>query len=298
MHHNVYLHGPHLLLVVKHTAVWFQPDRALHPRVDVAMTDCETTISFNLELLCSETSQSMSTTLKFPEDAPPATVAKIKERIEEQFSIPVSVQSIKYEGHLLSENTNLEMMKIRPGDTFHVTYLSVGDCKEISRALQWFVLVKDGLVTEAPSKTNPMSIALENLITLGFVEEVIESLAYDYLYPWQDPRKYTNRLYIVQCGGLEVIMDIYDSLHKNTWVDSLLYQREIEDGILTILWNVAETFELRRLIISHNNGLDMCIKSLMRQTLEEGKPITDQADPDVSAVLISTIRNALGLLSK
>ena len=254
-------------------------------------------VSYTVELFCSETNKSKHRTIVFPEGAPPAIVASVKERIEEELSIPVSVQTIKYEGHPLSDDTNLEIMKIRPGDTFHVTYLSEGDCKEILHTVKWFKLVRDGLQAEAPSKTKPMSGELNSLIQLGFHQGLIDNLTYNYFMPWQDPRKYTNKLYMVQCRGLETIMAIYALLQCNSWCDCLLLQKKLENGILGALWNLAETFDLRKLIISHD-GLGMCIKSLLRQTLMKGSRVIDQTDRSSSDVLESTIGNAMGLLSK
>ena len=260
----------------------------------------ESTISFRLELYCSQTSKSRQETISFPEDAPPLSAVRIKEKIEEEFSIPICVQSMRYEGHLLSDDTSLEMMKIRPGDAFHVTYLSEGDCKEIKRAVQWFIRIKDGLVAETPSKMKPMSRELEDSIKFGFNEQLVDNLAFEHLFPWQDPRKYTNRLYVVQCGGLKAIMEIYASLHQNSWSNFLMFQKYLEDRILSVLWNLAETLELRRSIVSHNDGLSLCIKSLMRQTLDKGKPIVDTTSVDHRSTFIlqSTITNALGLLWK
>lgn len=263
-----------------------------------AASECGSTVSFNLELFCSQSSQTRHGALAFPEDSPPMTVATLKEKIEEDFSIPVCVQSLKYEGHLLGDDTSLEMMKIRSGDTFHVTYSSEGDCKEIYGTVTWFGLIREGMAAETPSKTKPISVDLKDLILYGFNEELVDNLAYKHLFPWLDPQKYTNRLYFVQCGGLETMMDIYASLHQNPWKNCLLILKYLENGIIRVLWNLSETFQLRRLIMSHNDGLGMSMKSLLRQTLEEGKEIEDETDPNDSDVLIDTIEGALGLLCK
>lgn len=252
---------------------------------------------YNLELFCSQNKHTRQATVTFPEDTPPSTVASLKEKIQDLYSIPVCVQSLRYEGHLLGDGTSLEMMKVRSGDTFHVTYSSEGDCKGILEAVEWLTLVREGLVTEVPSKSKPFSIALEDLIIYGFNEELIDDLAYKYLFPWLDPKKYTNRLYFVQCGGLEVMMDVYASLHQNPWSDCLLILKYVENAIIRVLWNLSETFKLRRLIMSYG-GLGMCMKSLLRKTLEERKVIEDETEPNASSVLTDTIEGALGLLCK
>ena len=212
----------------------------------------------------------------------------IKKKIEEDYSIPVCIQTLKYEGHVLPDNASLEMMKIHLNDTFHIKYLSEGDCREIQRIVKWFVLIRDGLVAETPSRAKPLSAKLKGLIEFGTDESLLEDLTYKFFIPWQNARTHANHLYFVQCGGLQALMDVYASLHHNSWSNSLISQKNLEVNILAVLWNLAETFELRRLIISHNSGLKMCMASFLRNAL--GVIIEES--------LQYTIRNALGLLQK
>lgn len=255
-------------------------------------------ISFNLELFCTLTGHTLHRSLSFPEKSPPKTVAELKDKIEENFSIPVCVQKLKYEDHLLGDGTSLEMMKIRSEDTFHVAYSSEGNCKEIFGIVTWFGVIRESLATTIPSKTIPISAELRDLIYYGYDEELVDDLAYKYLFPWLDPKKYTNRLYFVQSGGLEAMMDVYAALHQNTWKDTVLLLKYLENGIIRVLWNLSETFQLRRQIMSHRDGLGMCMKSLLRQDLEERKAIIDEVNPNESDVLMDTIEGALGLLCK
>ena len=94
------------------------------------------------------------------------------------------------------------------------------------------------------------------------------------------------------------MMDVYASLHQNSWDNSIQLLKYLENAIIRVLWNLSETFQLRRQIMSHNDGLGMCMKSLLRQMLEEGKVVEDKQDPNSSAVLLDTIEGALGLLCK
>lgn len=254
--------------------------------------------SFQLELVCSTTKKSRQCTLSISEDISRATVSTIKKKIEEEYSIPACVQTLQYEKHIFSNDTNLATMKIRSGDAFHVSYLSEGDCKWINGVVKWFTQIKDCLSTEDSSSAEPISNQLESLLLFGFTEGFINSFAYSYLLPWKDSRKYTNRLYTVQSGGLQTITDVYTLLLKISWKDSHIFLRFLESGILSILWNMAETFELRRAIKSHNDGLGMCMKSLLRAPVEEGGAIVDISKPSASHVLADTIKNALGLLCK
>ena len=244
-----------------------------------------------MELFCTKTAQSKHETLHFPfsGDQRPTTVLAIKKEVEDQFSIPVCVQKLSFEAHRLSDDTLLEGEKIRSEDTLHIEYTSKGNCKEISSTVAWFGKVREILIAEDPTLT--LSVGLEDLIDQGFEDGLTESLIFDYLYPWLDTEKYVNRLYFVYCGGLEVVMDIYAAIHRHPWNECAFKLQLMEREILRVLWNFCETFDLRRLIISHNNGLDLCIKSLLRQKVEEGKAIGDD-------ILVDNITSALGLLWK
>lgn len=265
-------------------------------------TDC--VIFYNIELFCSEANTTQQKEMTFPEESPPTTVADIKARVEEDYSIPVCLQRLSYESHdhFLSDDTVLETERIRTGDTFHITYSSEGDCEEIKKVVSWFGLVRDFLVAEDPTLSNPPSYEFQDLLISGINEEFIENLAYKYLFPWLNARKFANKLHFVQCGGLDVVMDVYAALHHHPWNECVLKLKYVEYGILRILWNLSETFELRRLIMCHNNGLHLCIKSLLRQKLEEGKEIIDSTDLEShraqSWVLVENIGAALGLLCK
>lgn len=268
-----------------------------------ATTRLNNAISFKVELSCTKSHQTLHRVIAFPEEAPPSTVADIKEKVEEEFSIPICVQDLRYETYGLSDGTLLETARIRSGDSFLITYSAEGDCQEIKRVVRWFALVRKYLIAEDPIlRTNPMSYDFEDLITLGINEELIENLAFKYLFPWLDARKYANKLHFVQYGGLDVVMDVYAALHHHPWKECVLKLKYVEYGILRVLWNLSETFELRRLIMWHNDGLVLCIKSLLRQKLEEGKAIEDETDAEshraISWVLVENIGAALGLLCK
>jgi len=93
------------------------------------------------------------------------------------------------------------------------------------------------------------------------------------------------------------MMEVYALLLRQPWSNCRLRLNYIEYGILRVLWNLSETFALRRLIIKHN-GLQMCMKSLLRKRLEKGQSIKDEESPEDEWLLIETIVAALGILCK
>lgn len=258
-------------------------------------------VFFNVELQCTETNSSRLSTITFSPDAHPTTIADVKLKVEEEFSIPMCVQSLSYEAYRLNDSTSLEEARIRSGDTFQVAYSAEGDCPEITKVVRWLELVREYLRAEDPCLKDPMSSDFEELIKLGIRDELIESLAFKYLFPWLDSKKYANKLYFVQLGGLDVTMEIYALLHRHSWDQCMLHLKYVEYGLLRVLWNLSETFQLRRLIMKHG-GLQLCMKSLLRQKLEKRESIQDNTAVDFhqenSWILVETIGAALGLLCK
>ena len=253
---------------------------------------------FHVELVCTKTNQSRHEKVIFPESDPPATIKDVKAKVEEDLSIPACVQRLTYEAYPLSDCTNLEVARIRSGDTFQVSYLEEGDCEGVRKVVKWFELVQEFLEKEDPSLNSPMSINLEKQVKLGADEKLVENLAFEYFIPWKETKKYVNKLYFVQCGGLDVIMRVYALLHRQPWTQCVLLLKLLEQRVLRALWHFCQTFLQRRLIMSHN-GLELCIQSLLRQRLEEGERIEDKTNAfhrRNSWILVNTIWVALGLL--
>ena len=250
---------------------------------------------FDLVLHCTQTGATEERQLGFV--SPPETARDVKIRIEDEYNIPVCVQTLVFESHVLSDDTNLECIRIRSGDTFHVSYYADGNCKEILEVISWFATLLAALKIENPSISGGISSDLEELLSVGMEAEFVEDLADEYFFPWLDGKKYANKLHFVHNSGAEIMMEVYSLLLRQPWSNCHLRLKYIEYGILRVLWNLSETFALRRLIIKHN-GLQMCMKSLLRKRLEEGQPIKDEESPEDEWLLIETIGAALGILCK
>ena len=256
---------------------------------------------FEVELHCSSTGLTEKKTISLPA-LPHYTydVKDIKMEVEKEHNIPVCVQTLSYDSQVLTDKTKLDLLRARSGDTFHIAFLSEGDCAEIVEIIGWFGILLKGLKPHTPSVTDGINPALETLIAIGIETEVIEDLAFKYFFPWLDKRKYVNKLHFVYSGGLDTVFEVYERLLKQPWSECLLKLKFIEYGILRILWNLTETFPLRRLVMKHR-GIEMCIQSLLRQELEEGAVIKDTkspAHPSADWLLIETIVAALGTLCK
>lgn len=253
-------------------------------------------VTFDLVLQCEKTRSSKRKELTFTLPHA-ACISDIKTQIERKFNIPVCVQTLSYDSNIPSNDTKLDACRIRSGDTLHVSYTSEGDCEGILEVVSWMGLVLAALKCEDPSLSSGMSNSLYELLVVGVEAEYIEDLSFKYFFPWLDAKKYVNKLHYVHCGGLEITMELYALVLQHPWANCPLLLKYIEYGILRILWNFSETFAFRRMVTSHG-GLQMCVKSLLRVTLEKGKPIEDRETPTDDSVLTEIIGGALGALCK
>ena len=108
------------------------------------------------------------------------------------------------------------------GDTFHITYLSEGDCKEIIDIISWMGLVSAALGQENPTTSTGISPEFDDILTNGIRSELIEDLAFKYFFPWLDDRKYVNKLHFVYNGGIDIIMEVYAAILRHPWEECLL----------------------------------------------------------------------------
>ncbi len=252
--------------------------------------------SYNIFLHCTTTKQSEQKVVSF--DNTPLNILDVKRQIEKRFSIPVCVQVIAYNSCILKDDTILIALRIRDGDTFHVKYLEKGHCSEIVEIIDWMRLVLAGIQLENPSATVDMSWELNNLVTRGINNEMIQSLAFKYFFPWLDPVKYVNKLHFAYHGGVEILMELDGALLQEKWQERHMILQLVESLLLRVIWNLSETFPLRR-AITKNKGIERCIQSMLHYKLEEGSRFEYVvSNHSFEGVLRDTIVGGLGVLCK
>ena len=255
-------------------------------------------VTLQLILKCTGTSSESVREIILP--ALPSTTEELKSAIESSCNVPACVQDLNFESHPLHGRDDVKLARIRGGDTITVRYLAEGDCKEVVEVTSCMGIILAILKQENPTIFRGISESLNDLVTHAIEFELIENLAFDYFFPWLDPKKYANKLHFVSIGGLDIIMELYSLLQRERWGVCILKMKYLEYGILRVLWNLSETFALRRAII-RLGGLEMCMRSLMRDEVMKGEAIVDRHSPkgaNQDWILIETIGAALGTLCK
>ena len=250
--------------------------------------------NFCLHLHCTKTGLTDKGEIKL--ESPPHTqdILEVKKQVEKQFSIPVCVQTVSYNGHTLKNNIKLSDLRVRNGDTFHVEYLAKADCTDIMEIISWLEQLSSAIITA--------SLDIDDIIEDGIQQSLLESLPSDFFCPWYDPasKSYVNKLFFVDKSGISLILKVYDFLLQKKWNEMDELYNYVERWIIESMGSFAETVPLCRLLIQHNI-IQMVIKSLLRVRLEEGRMIEDldaSGDQDQQNLLIDTIHNCIVVFLK
>ncbi len=254
---------------------------------------------YNVFLRCSTTEKIEQGVVRF--ESTPGNILDVKKQIEKQFSIPVCVQVISYVGYTVKGNTLLTALRVRDGDTFSVKYLEKGDCVEVDKILDWMKLTVEALQQDNSYKNVEMSYRSKHLLFEGINCDFVKNLAFEYFYPWLDSVICTNKLHFVYHGGVKILMDLHTALNYVTWEARSVNSQLTEFYLLRAIWNLTETFPLRRAICKRG-GIEMCIQSMLRCKQEDDYTFRDLTRNDRAfddgLLLRDTIVGGLGALCK
>ena len=249
---------------------------------------------FNLsvQLYCTKTSLIDKGEIKF--ESPPQDVLDVKKQVEKQFSIPVCVQTVSYNGDTLNNHIKLSDLKVRNGDTFYVKYLAKGICTDLINIISWLEQLSSAI-----------ACCTDLNDTAAIQRKMIESLR-NVFSQCSDPtsiassRSYVTKLFFAHNDGVGMMLKVYKLLLQKTWNDLDQRLKLLECYIIALQWWFAETFPLRRLLIQHN-VIPMVTQSLLRVRLEEGKRIQEfdtSRDQYQQDLLIANISRSIGVFLK
>ena len=253
------------------------------------MSEEETTV-LNVLLRCEVTRSSETKQISF--DSPPKSSHDIKLKVEETFSIPACIQTLQYQSLLLKDSDDLGRTHFRSGDTFVVDYETDGDCKKISSVVEWLkkllrlLLAIENNNSDTENETDrylsnyALCNSIKEDILAGMHDGKAQDLCLHLFYPWQDKRKYINKLHFQHEGGLDALMKVYGLLVDKAWGDigiNFEVHLYMECLCCQAVANYTQTFPLRRQVVQLG-GLEMCIKTLLR--IKARRNGGDEIEPD------------------
>ena len=258
----------------------------------------EDKVVLNVLLNCEQTRSSETKQIYFK--SLPTTPLEIKQKIEEDFSIPSCIQTIHYQSMILKDSDQLQHSHFRSGDTFTVDYPIEAECEMVLNVLKWlkklFELSKSikTCILFLNGESDPsVHSRIENLILEGERDGITEALAVSLFYPWEDKKKLVNKFYFQQEGGLDMLMTVYGVLVSKEWgdlgIDGHLHVY-LERKCCQAVVNYVQTFPLSRQVVQLG-GLEICTATLLRRKLHKD-------DITLDRLMYITLRSALIALCK
>ena len=242
--------------------------------------------TFELELMCSST-QSVETKALTLESFP-ESVLDIKQHIEEEFNIPVYSQVIRYDSMVLKDSEDLRSLRIRTGDTLHVTFEAKAECADVREAKRWLDDVAREFEGHLPSVIGPEGLG-EIALNTATQQGLVQKLESELFSPLTSETKEMNMKYFVEIGGLKALCKVYSLILKQEWSLSPLTVKRLELVLLITLIHLACTFEIRQALIQYG-CVELCMQSFMRVEAQKGNGyLGDDNSYYMAAVLESAI---------
>ena len=221
---------------------------------------------------------------------PPVTsVLQIKQYLEDKHNVPVCMQTLRHRSVVLNEDTSIRSLRLRAGDELHVSYYAAAECEEVRSVIKWVQAIlrflTDGEYPADIDDTDP----------------VLEHLSFELFLPWESSVKRANKQFFIVNGGLGFLVQLHEHFLHYEWCELREPLKLLESDVLSVLWNLSDTFPFRHAII-RLGGLKNCIMSLLRVAVHPDKPLEDTSAPEetrylFNIVLHSTIQRAIGLLT-
>lgn len=229
--------------------------------------------SFKIIFKCTSTETTEDQVLVLT--TPPQTILAVKEQIEAVFNVPVCSQRLEYESLVMKDADEIGLFHIRSGDTLMVTYKAKAMCDELKIVVDWMQSLYS-LMERQTLHTDADDQQAYNTIMFGYQAGIMEDLAYKKFSPWVSPVTQANKLYFLQIGGLEVLMDLYSLILQQTWSELAVEKKYVEYACMIVISNLASSLQYRKMIIQRGI-LPMCLKSLMRVNLKKGAQVEDDS---------------------
>ena len=233
-------------------------------------------ITFKLQLNCIARKSSKIQTLRLNPFSP--SVQDIKKAIENEFSIPTCVQTLRYQSMTLPDEGSLldACGYVRMGDVLTVDYICEADVKQINTIIAWIRRVNRA-TKEEKNLPDSIGLATETIILEGSSNNYEYILAVE-IFKWQDAKGHVNKIFFQESGGLEELVALYKSILIWEWGEMWQTFRFLEIFCSRAFAGFGETLHFRRVLLRHD-AMRMAMQSILRLKMEiQGSVVIEEVD--------------------
>ena len=191
-----------------------------------------------LTLNCTSTGECSDHNLLLNLSVP--TVRDVKEKIEQEFQIPKCLQELTLNGRSdFDEQLTLSSLYIPNKSLATVRYSSSAEVEFLTSLMKEFASLKE-TVANLPPYGILERRSIENC------QRQLHTASSAYLYPWASLSVDANRKFIIQEGGITLVLDLLSLLYpKSGGVPSMTtaVKMALAESLLLFVWQFAETTE-------------------------------------------------------
>ena len=225
----------------------------------------------------------------------PKTGLDAKLFIQQEFQIPVCLQTLSLQSLEISDKQSFNQLHLRDGDILTVNFTTQGNLHEIQAILDSMKAMIKVLETSSEEIKGTLTPSTKNQLTNCLDASLMERLIH-YFTPKTSEITNVNQLYFVQNKGIELTLYLHQLLTEIPWEKQIIEMQVLECSILGVIWVLSSITGTRCLLFQHPTAIKQLSKSLLRARILPYKRI--EAPPNQHAILYPTNNNQTLILGE
>ena len=236
----------------------------------------------------------------------PKTGLDAKLFIQQEFQIPVCLQTLSLQSLEISDKQSFNQLHLRDGDILTVNFTTQGNLHEIQAILDSMKAIIKVLETSSEEIKDTLTPSTEKELTNCLdAAMVIESLIH--YFPETSEITKANQSYFVLNKGIELTLHLHQLLIEIPWEKHIIEMQILESSILAVTWKLSATMGVRHLLFQHPIIIKQLSKSVLRVPILPYKRIevqpnqraASQADQDTQCrILCEAMFKAMVTIAK
>ena len=197
----------------------------------------------------------------------PKTGLDAKLFIQQEFQIPVCLQTLSLQSLEISDKQSFNQLHLRDGDILTVNFTTQGNLHEIQAILDSMEAMIKVLETSSEEIKDTLTPSTENQLISCLKPALIESLIMKYFTPVRSQVAKVNWLYFVHNKGIDITLHLHQLLTEIPWEKHIIEMQFMEEKLLKTLCYLSAKMGIVRLLFQHPTILKQLSKSILRRPI-------------------------------